>query len=121
LTQATLPRLTELRSQALAWREADLRLGRHEQLLGELSGLTDEHPLRERFHAQLMTALYRSGRQADALAAYHRLRRLLADELGVQPDPQSQRHYQQNPDIRSSADARATHRADHCTPPGSRN
>jgi DNA-binding SARP family transcriptional activator len=96
LTQAMLPRLTEMRVQALAWRiEADLRLGRHEQLIGELAELTDEHPLRERFHGQLMTALYRTGRQADALAAYHRLRRLLADELGVDPDPQSQRLYHQ--------------------------
>ena len=94
LTQATLPRLTEMRLQALAWRlEADLRLGRHEQLIGELAELTTEYPLRERFHSQLMTALYRSGRQADALAAYHRLRQLLADELGVDPDPQSQQLY----------------------------
>ncbi len=96
LTHTMLPRLTEMRLRALGWRiEADMRLDRHEQLIGELIELTDEFPLRERFHNQLMTALYRSGRQAEALAAYHHLRRLLADELGVDPDPQSQRLYHQ--------------------------
>lgn len=96
LTQATLPRLTEMRLQAWGWRiEADLRLGLHERLIGELAELTTEYPLQERFHSQLMTALYRSGRQADALAAYHRLRQLLADELGVDPDPQSQQLFHQ--------------------------
>lgn len=95
LARAMVPRLTEMRLRALGWRvAADLRLGRHEQLVGELSELTDEFPLRERLHGQLMTALYRSGRQADALAVYHRLRRLLADELGVDPDPESQLLYQ---------------------------
>ena len=64
-------RIDELRLIALERRiEADLELGRHAALVAELETLTAEHPYRERFHAQLMLALYRSGRQADALEAY---------------------------------------------------
>jgi YVTN family beta-propeller protein len=65
--------------------EADLALGRHDALTAELDGLAREHPLRERLHGQLIVALYRSGRQADALGAYRRARELLADELGIDP------------------------------------
>jgi DNA-binding SARP family transcriptional activator len=68
--------------------EAELACGRHRQILGELDGLVTAHPLRERLWAQRMTALYRSGRQAEALAAYQSLRHKLADELGLDPSPQ---------------------------------
>jgi len=65
--------------------EADLALGRHAGLVGELEGLLVEHPFRERLWGQLMLALYRSGRQADALQAFHRARQVLDQELGIQP------------------------------------
>jgi DNA-binding SARP family transcriptional activator/DNA polymerase III delta prime subunit len=81
-------RLAEQRLDALHRRvEADLALGRHAELVAELRTLTDQHPLREQFWVQLMTALYRSGRQADALEAYQRASGLLAEELGVDPGP----------------------------------
>jgi len=69
-TRPEATRLQELRLAALEIRiGADLALGRHDALTAELDGLVREHPLRERLHCQLMLALYRSGRQADALAA----------------------------------------------------
>jgi predicted ATPase/DNA-binding SARP family transcriptional activator len=84
--QAEIVRLEELRLTAQEDRiDADLALGRHGQLVGELEGLVAEHPLRERLRGQLMLALYRSGRQADALAVYQRARRTLVDELGIEP------------------------------------
>jgi hypothetical protein len=86
---AEMARLEELRLAAVELRvEADLASGRHIELVGELQRLTSEHPWRERLHAQLMLALYRSGRQADALAAYQHARRVLDDELGIAPGPQ---------------------------------
>ena len=85
-TRGARARLEELRLAALEARiDADLALGRHAELAGELEALTAEHPLRERLHAQRMLALYRSGRQADALAAYQQARRFLAGELGIEP------------------------------------
>ena len=60
-------------------------LGRHQQLIHELEVLVAEHPYRERLHAQLMLALYRSGRQVEALRAYQQARRTLTDELGLEP------------------------------------
>jgi DNA-binding SARP family transcriptional activator len=79
-------RLAELRLAALEDRiEADLRLGRHRELVAELEGLAKEQPLRERLWAQLLLALYRSGRQADALLAYQRARKVLVEELGIDP------------------------------------
>ena len=79
-------RLEELRVLALERRvEADLALGRHADVVGELEELIDEHPLRERPRGLLMTALYRSGRQADALGAYRDARSVLVDELGIEP------------------------------------
>ncbi len=79
-------RLEELRLACLEDRmDADLALGRHAALAGELSALVARHPLRERIRAQLMLALYRSGRQAQALAAYRQLRQLLSTELGIEP------------------------------------
>ena len=78
--------LEELRLTALELRiEAELALGRHADLVGELRGLISEQPLRERLRAQLMLALYRSGRQADALAAYRHAREMLVEELGIEP------------------------------------
>jgi DNA-binding SARP family transcriptional activator/DNA polymerase III delta prime subunit len=79
-------RLGEQRLGVLQRRiEADLVLGRHDELVGELQVLTERYPLREGLWAQLMAALYRCGRQADALAAYRRVRGLLAEELGIDP------------------------------------
>src|SRR3954469_14746934 len=84
-------RLQDLRLTAIADRiDADLRLGNGAQLVGELDALCAEHPLHERLAGQLIAALYAAGRQADALAAYERVRRRLADELGVPPSPELQ-------------------------------
>ncbi|MET1008675.1 MAG: BTAD domain-containing putative transcriptional regulator [Gaiellaceae bacterium] len=81
-------RLEELRISALEGRlEADLQLGRHGDLVGELEALIARYPLREGLRRQHMLALYRSGRQAEALAAYQEARRALADELGIEPSP----------------------------------
>jgi len=80
------PRLEELRMLALEARiDADLALGRHADLVGELEALVERHPLRESFIRQLMLALYRSGRQVEALAVYRDARRYLVDELGIEP------------------------------------
>jgi DNA-binding SARP family transcriptional activator/streptogramin lyase len=85
-SQGEIARLEELRLAALEERiEADLVLGRHAELVSELEALARRHPLRERLRAQLMLALYRSGRQAEALAAYEQARRMLAEELGLDP------------------------------------
>ena len=85
-------RLEEQRLAALEQRiDADLELGRHAELVAELEGLVEEHPLRERLRGQLMLALYRSGRQADALAAYQEGRRLLVEELGLEPGEELRR------------------------------
>ena len=84
--QAEIARLKEERVAALEDRiDADLALGRHTVLVGELEALVREHPLRERLQAQLMLALYRSGRQTEALERYRRARGALADELGIEP------------------------------------
>ncbi len=84
-----ITRLNELRLVALELRiDADLAAGRDRELVGELEALTTEHPFRESFHAQHMLALYRSGRQAEALRAYTRMREHLAEELGVDPSPE---------------------------------
>src|SRR6266536_2549394 len=83
---AAAARLEEGRVSALEQRlEADLALSRDQELIGELETLVAEHPYRERLHAQLILALYRSGRQAEALRAYQQARRTLADELGLKP------------------------------------
>ncbi|MGH3040481.1 MAG: BTAD domain-containing putative transcriptional regulator [Gaiellaceae bacterium] len=87
-----IARLEELRLTALEERiDADLALGHRSDLVGELEALVAEHPYRERLRGQLMLALYRAGRQADALALYQETRRLLVDELGIEPGPALQR------------------------------
>jgi len=89
--QPEIARLGELRLLALEERiEADLDLGRHAALVPELETLTREHPERERLRAQLMLALYRSGRQAEALASYREARRAFADRLGLEPSRELQ-------------------------------
>jgi len=86
--QPVITRLDESRFAALGDRvDADLLLGRHEDLIGELEALVRKYPLRERLWAQLMTALYRAGRQGDALRAYQRARAVLAEQLGIDPGP----------------------------------
>jgi DNA-binding SARP family transcriptional activator len=85
---AAARRLSELRLHALEERiDADLELGEHARVVPELEALVSEEPLRERPRAQLMLALYRSGRQAEALDRYRRGRRLLVTELGIEPGP----------------------------------
>jgi WD40 repeat protein/DNA-binding SARP family transcriptional activator len=84
--QSAIGRLEGLRLVALERRiEADLRLSAAGDLVGELESLVTAHPLREQFRAQLMRALYRTGRQAEAIRVYHEGRKVLADELGMEP------------------------------------
>ncbi len=89
--QPEITRLNDVRLSALERRiDADLRLGRHLDLVSELETLTLEHPYRERFREQQMLALYRSGRQTDALRAYDRTREVLVEQLGIEPSPSLQ-------------------------------
>jgi DNA-binding SARP family transcriptional activator len=82
-----IDRLEQLQLVAVEGKaEAELAMGLHAELVGELEALVAEHPFREGFRAQLMLALYRSGRQADALAVFRTTRELLASELGIDPD-----------------------------------
>jgi DNA-binding SARP family transcriptional activator len=91
-----VPRLAELRLQATELRiGAELRLGLHGVVIAELERLAAAHPLREHLHALLMLALYRDGRQAEALAAYQHARRLLVDELGAEPGAELRELHQQ--------------------------
>jgi len=115
--RAEAHRLDELRSRALEIRvDADLALGRHAEVVGELRLLVEENPFRERLVAQLMVALYRSGRQAEALDVYERTRRALDDDLGLQPSEELQRLagqiVRQEPQLRAPARAVAA-REDH--------
>jgi DNA-binding SARP family transcriptional activator len=90
--QAEIRRLEELRLVAQEERvEADLELGRHGDVVGELEALVREHPLRETLCRQLMLALYRSGRQAEALDAYQDARSRFVEELGIDPGPELKR------------------------------
>lgn len=85
LTAASL-RLDEQHLNACElWADIELRLGRYREVIGELTALVSEHPLRERFVAQLMLALHHAGRSAEALDVYRRLRSRLADEIGLDP------------------------------------
>lgn len=89
LHDAWVPRLEQVRVQSLEWRiDADLHLGRRDQLVPELRALVADHPLRERFHTQLVLALAGSGRRAEALTAYQDARRVLIGELGIEPGPE---------------------------------
>jgi predicted ATPase/DNA-binding SARP family transcriptional activator len=86
--QQEVRQLEEQRLVALESRiEAELRLGRHAELIGELRALVAAHPLEERLHALLMEALYGAGRQADALDAYRRARETLVERVGIEPSP----------------------------------
>jgi DNA-binding SARP family transcriptional activator len=86
--QVEIARLEELRLEALERRlDADLALGRHAGLVGEVQSLVRDHPLRERLRGVLMQALYGAGRQAEALEVYRETRRLLVNELGIEPSP----------------------------------
>ena len=87
-----IARLGELRLGAIEERvEIEIALGRHREVVPQLETLTGEHPLRERLWSQLILALYRSGRQGDALGAYHRARTTLVEELGIDPSPELRR------------------------------
>jgi SARP family transcriptional regulator, regulator of embCAB operon len=80
--------LEELRINALELRiQADFKLGRHQQMIGELRSLVSAHPLNEWFHGQLISALSLSGRRSEALQSYQHLRSVLSEELGVDPSP----------------------------------
>jgi DNA-binding SARP family transcriptional activator len=95
LRQTEVPALAEMGVQTLEWRiEADLHLGRHEELIAELKRLCDVHPARERLHEQMMLALFRSGRRAEALGAYQEARRWLVAELGIEPSSELQSLHQ---------------------------
>ena len=95
ILSAYVTRLEEDRLQALEMRiVADMRLGRHQELVSELKVLVFTHPLHERFHAHLMTALSRSGRRCEALEVYRRLRAVLIKELGLEPSAPLQRLHQ---------------------------
>ena len=86
LTGREVPRLAEMRLTALEVRvDADLRLGRHGEVIAELRQLTAAYPLRERLHGLLMLALCGDGRRAEALAAYQHAREAITEELGIEP------------------------------------
>jgi DNA-binding SARP family transcriptional activator/ABC-type oligopeptide transport system substrate-binding subunit len=106
--EAEIGRLEELRLGALEQRlEADLAVGRHGEVLGELESLAAHHPFREVLWGQLMLALYRAGRQGEALLAFDRARRTLAEELGADPGPSLKKLHrqilQQDPSLEHAA------------------
>jgi DNA-binding SARP family transcriptional activator len=116
--QAEIARLDELRVAVHEERiDADLALGRHAELVGELEALIVSYPLRERLRGQLMLALYRSERQAEALEAYQEARRELADGLGLEPSERLKRleqavlRHDQELDLRDHAPPEAPGRA----------
>ena len=113
--QPEIRRLEELRLEVIEDRaDALLRLGRHVRLVSELEPLVAAHPLRGRLRGQLMLALYRSGRSPDALQVYHDGRRLLASELGLEPEPELRRLEMailaQDPELETTAAPRAAPR-----------
>jgi DNA-binding SARP family transcriptional activator len=113
--EAEGPRLAEQQLACLEDRiEADLALGRHDELVAELDALVRRHPLRERLRGQLMLALYRAGRHAEALESYQAFRRLLGDELGIDPPTSlkelERRILQQDPALATSPRRDATTR-----------
>ena len=115
-------RLDGLRLTAVeAGVDADLATGRHREVVGELESLVTTHPFHERFCAQLMVALYRSGRQADALEVYSGARERLAEELGLDPGPELQELYRkvlrQDPELLGGASTPAPPGPDRNQPP----
>ena len=111
--QPEIARLEELRLAALEGRiEADLECGRDTELIGELEAIVKEHPLRERFRGQLMLALYRAGRQAEALDAFLAARAALVDELGIDPGTELQDFHRsilnQDPDLAAAVPVEPT-------------
>jgi DNA-binding SARP family transcriptional activator/predicted ATPase/class 3 adenylate cyclase len=121
--QATIARLAELR---LSCREelieAQLALGRHAEAVSDLEELVREHPVRERPRGQLMLALYRCGRQAEALEAFHQTRRMLVEELALEPSPAlrelEQRILRQDPSLGSPTAPEGERRGPRVTPSG---
>lgn len=92
--EAAAARLDEQRLTAIEQRcELELRLGRHDEVIGDLTELVAANPLRERLVGQLMLALHHGGRQADAIQVYHQLRTRLAEEMGLDPAPALQRQF----------------------------
>jgi WD40 repeat protein/DNA-binding SARP family transcriptional activator len=105
---AEIRRLEELRLAAVELAiQRDLEAGRHREVVGELEALVLDEPLREELHAQRMLALYRSGRQADALAAYRQARAALVEAIGVEPGPELRRLHEailrQDPSLEAPA------------------
>jgi DNA-binding SARP family transcriptional activator len=91
ILHAHVVHIEELRLRVLELRiEADLRLGRHRELIGELRSLVATHPLNEWFHSRLIVALANSGRRYEALQAYQNVHTLLKNELGLDPSPELQ-------------------------------
>ena len=114
--QHEIARLDELRLAAMEQRiEAKLALGGHAEVVGELEALIREHPYRERLHAQLMIALYRSERQAEALQAYQDARGKLVEELGIEPGERlrdlERAILAQDPELQLAARRRAVRRS----------
>lgn len=96
VVQLAVTRLNERRLAVLAeCLDCAVKAGRHHDLIGELTALVEEHPLQERLRALLMTSLFRSGRQAEALEVYRRTREVLIDELGIEPGPELRRLHQE--------------------------
>ena len=113
--QTEIGRLEELRIAALEERiEAELALGLHADLVAELEALVAQHPLRERLRGQLMLALYRSGRQAEALHVYQDGRRLLVEQLGIDPRSRPPPARETDPQPRPLAHARHTSARSSC-------
>jgi DNA-binding SARP family transcriptional activator len=109
------PRLERLRLQVLEDRlDAGLRLGHHQELIPQLLDVTARYPLRERFHAQLMLALASTGRRAEALSAYQQARRVLVDELGIEPGPELRDVHRQ---VLAAAGPEPVRTADHSDEP----
>jgi predicted ATPase/DNA-binding SARP family transcriptional activator len=121
--QGEIARLQELRLEAIELRiDADLTLGRQVALVGELEQLIRLHPFRERLRGQLMVALYRSGRQAEALDAYRAARSALVEELGLGPSPALRRLEQaildQDPSLDATGESAAAGQLEHAGPAG---
>ncbi|MBC3841478.1 AfsR/SARP family transcriptional regulator [Streptacidiphilus sp. 4-A2] len=109
-----LPVLTEQWLKLVEWRiESDLQLRRDANLVVELRPLIGSYPLRERFHCQLMIALSRGGRQAEALSVYQEARRLLVSDLGIEPGPELQQIHRQILAGRSDPEHQACHIREH--------